>query len=124
MYEPSEIKAGVLERVLGVGRANKVRDAVPFLTPLCTWGLRIRRCGESATVRHRVGERYGWGYSCDRHAFHPNYLDILGRVDRPGNGESDWEWLGEEREVPIYPVPKTLPEQRTPYTSREDYQDG
>lgn len=108
MRQPSDIRTGLLEYILGTDKANKVRDSIPFLNPRCTWGLKINRCGKHAEVRHRVSERFDWMYSCKLHGFHPDYHDILGRVNRPGNSESHWEWIGEEQEPPKYRMPEIL----------------
>lgn len=101
----SDIKRGVLEYLLGVNRANRIRDTFPYLTPLCEWGKKVRRCKDKSAVRWRFGSDHHWRYSCKRHAFDPDYDDVLGElITHPG--QIEWEWLGEEEEIPDYPIPE------------------
>lgn len=107
--EPDDIPAGELENHIGYEKANKIRDKTPGLTPRCSWGVKVDRCQEEATVRHRTAERFDWRYACDRHAFDPGWGDVCGRVQCG----SEWEWIGDvDREPPEYPIPQSLKDRK------------
>lgn len=95
------ITVGVLEKLLGIDRANRVRELTPFLTPICVHGRMVTRCTEHATVyRENLNS-----YVCDVHGFSPYWGDIANKPSQHGH----WRLLDTSRDVPASPAEFTTP---------------
>lgn len=87
-------KKGILEHIFEIRKANRKRDKIPFMSPICTNGRSVARCEKEATVYRSDIETY----SCDVHAFSPYWGDLLNKSSKQIH--NDWHLIDESRSIP------------------------